>query len=203
MRKLLFICFFCVSYAIANTQRTSTYSKRTHIVLPNKIGNDCIISDDADYNDSIYIDEVLYYKETDDSLRVMGNIMGGKSSLFVILDKKKNSIVFRKQSAKIDSIQCFSCDGHEFMTVNTSYQDMCSRQIYCSLYLLTKDSLKECFGDYKKNEYIGAESYCSDYFVSYNQDFSFDIYRDTLIVNVHKIDENKKADTKKYLVDLK
>ena len=202
MRKLLFICFFCVSYAIANTQRASTYSKRTHIVLPNKIGNDCIISD-ADYNDSIYIDEVLYYKETDDSLRVMGNIMGGKSSLFVILDKKKNSIVFRKQSAKIDNIQCFSCDGHEFMTVNTSYQDMCSRQIYCSLYLLTKDSLKECFGDYKKNEYIGAESYCSDYFVSYNQDFSFDIYRDTLIVNVHKIDANQKADTKKFLVDLK
>jgi hypothetical protein len=147
--------------------------------------------------------DVFYFKETDDSLCVLGNLLGSKSSLFVILNKNNNTIIYRKQSAKIDSATHVSCGGRELITVNKSYQDMCTREIFYSIYMLTKDSLKECFDDYKKNEYIGAEDYCSEKFVSYNQFFSFDVIRDSLIVNITKIDENEKKEIKRHSISLK
>ncbi|WP_031534584.1 MULTISPECIES: hypothetical protein [unclassified Bacteroides] len=203
MRNLFIILFLCISCSVANTHDVSTASEYTHVVLPNKIGNDYIISDSVNNEDSIFFEDVFYFKETDDTLCVLGNLLGSKSSLFVILNKNNNTIIYRKQSAKIDSATHVSCGGRELITVNKSYQDMCTREIFYSIYMLTKDSLKECFDDYKKNEYIGAEDYCSEKFVSYNQFFSFDVIRDSLIVNITKIDENEKKEIKRHSISLK
>lgn len=55
-------------------------SELNDIIISNRIGSDSILSTDED---SIYFDNVFYYNKNDTSLCVLGNLLGGKSSLFV------------------------------------------------------------------------------------------------------------------------
>ena len=58
MRNLFIILFLCISCSVANTHDVSTASEYTHVVLPNKIGNDYIISDSVNNKDSIFFEDV-------------------------------------------------------------------------------------------------------------------------------------------------
>ena len=78
-----------------------------YLTIPNRFGDKVLLPDFRDYkneSDSIAIEKVFFRRESNDSLFLIGNIAGGKSSLIVAIDKKKPEILFCAESAKIDTV---------------------------------------------------------------------------------------------------
>lgn len=175
-------------------------SELNDIIISNRIGSDSILSTDED---SIYFDNVFYYNKNDTSLCVLGNLLGGKSSLFVELNERRQSIVMSEQSAKIDSIQYLSLDGHKFILVYREYADMCAEQISLSIYYINGSGLEKCFDDIKKQVYIGADYYCSDALVSFDKSYNIEYYKGKMTININKENEDGIIEKQKRIVKIK
>lgn len=122
------------------------------------------ILDDGDNRDRIYFEDIKYKYENSRYLYVLGNIMGGKSSLLVAIQKKPLKLLYSEESAYCDSCNVQTLDEHNFLIVNRHYQDMCEDLCYYSVYRL-EDGIYNCFNDYSRVHYnegelcLPAESY--------------------------------------------
>lgn len=195
---ILFVIFsFCVS-CVESYMPQSTSSMQEHMKIPNKVGDKYILSNNED---SICFDTVFYYKEHGNIFCILGNI-DGKYSIFLALDTKKNDIVFREESTKVDSIQYLSLEGKEFMLVNSYYSDMCSEQVSFSVFFIDSCFVHKCYSDIKKETYIGAESYCSDSFNSYEKFYTISCKGNIMNIDIEKVYENEKKERTKESIDI-
>lgn len=159
-----------------------------YIVIPNRFGDKVLLPDFRDYkekSDSITIERVFLHRENEDSLFLIGNIVGGKSSLIVAIDKKKPEILFCTESARIDTVLFSQMGDRQFYGVEQSYSDMCTKNVYFSIYVIEKGAFFRCFYDVKEIECIAAESYCSNECTSYNKIYYFEVKGDALLLTIH------------------
>ena len=174
--------------------------------IPNRFGDKVLLSDFRDYkdeSDSITIEKVFFYSESNDSLFLVGNIAGGKSSLIVAIDKKKPEILFCEESAKIDTVKFSQFGNRHFLCVERSYSDMCTKDVCYSIYVIENGTFYQCFSDVKEVECLAAESYCSNECISYKKKYSFDVKDDTLILTIQlQIDGGHITDSQK-IINLK
>ena len=195
---IVFVIFsFCVS-CVESHMPQSTSSIWKHMNISNKIGDKYILSSNKD---SICFDTVFYYKEHGDTFCILGNI-DGKYSLFLVLDTKKKIIVFREEMAKVDSIKYLSLEEGEFMLVDRLYSDMCAEQVSFEVYLMDGGFVRKCYSDIKKETYVGAESYCSDSFNSYEKFYTISCKGNIMIIDIDKVYENEKTERTKESIDI-
>ena len=102
MKTKIILGIFLLLAVVARANDGSEY-----IVIPNRFGDKVLLPDFRDYkeeSDSITIERDFLHRENKDSLFLIGNIVGGKSSLIVAIDKKKPEILFCTESARIDTV---------------------------------------------------------------------------------------------------
>ena len=158
-----------------------------YLTIPNRFGDKVLLPDFRDYkdgSDSITIEKVFFHRDSNDSLFLIGNIAGGKSSLIVAIDKKKPEILFRAESAKIDTVTFSQIENRQFLCVKQSYSDMCTKEVCYSIYVMEKGAFYRCFSDVKEVECLAAESYCSNECTSYNKNYDFEVKGDVLILTI-------------------
>ena len=158
-----------------------------YLTIPKRFGDKVLLPDFRDYkdgSDSITIEKVFFHRDSNDSLFLIGNIAGGKSSLIVAIDKKKPEILFRAESAKIDTVTFSQIENLQFLCVKQSYSDMCTKEVCYSIYVMEKGAFYRCFSDVKEVECLAAESYCSNECTSYNKNYDFEVKGDVLILTI-------------------
>ena len=158
-----------------------------YLIIPNMFGDKVLLPDFRDYkdeSDSITIEKVFFHRESNDSLFLIGNIVGGKSSLVVAIDKKKSEILFCEESSKIDTVKSSQFGNRQFLCVEQSYSDMCTKEVCYSIYVMEKGAFYRCFSDVKEVECFAAESYCSNECTSYKKNYGFEVKDDALILTM-------------------
>lgn len=176
------------------------------LTIPNWYGDKALLPDFRDCkdeSDSITIEKVFFHKESKDLFFLMGNIAGGKSSLIFALDKKKSEILYCAESAKIDTVSSSQLGNRQFLCVEQSYSDMCTRDVWYSIYVIEKGAFFRCFSDVKEMECLSAESYCSNECTSYNKNFDFEVKDDALILTIQQQIEGGSITDSRKIINLR
>ena len=202
--KSRIILFLLLLFAVA--ARANDGSE--YIVIPNRFGDKVLLPDFRDYkeeSDSITIERVFLHRENKDSLFLIGNIVGGKSSLIVAIDKKKPEILFCTESARIDTVISSQVGNRQFFCVEQSYSDMCTKNVCFSIYVIEKGAFFRCFYDVKEIECIAAESYCSNECTSYNKEYyDFEVKGDALLLTIRlEMDDGGSTVDSQKIINLK
>ena len=177
-----------------------------YLVIPNRFGDKVLLPDFRDYkeeSDSMTFERVFLHRENEESFLLIGNIAGGKSSLIVAIDKKNPEDLFCSESARIDTVISTQMGNRQFYCVEQSYSDMCTKNVYYSIYVIENGAFYRCFYDVKEIECITAESYCSSECTSYNKTYDFEVKGDALLLTIHlQIDGGNIIDSQK-IINLK
>lgn len=172
-----------------------------YLTIPNRFGDKALLSDFRDYkdeSDSITIEKVFFHCDSNDSLFLIGNIAGGKSSLIVVIDKKKPEILFCEESAKIDTVKSSQFGNRHFLCVEQSYSDVCTKEVCYSIYVVEKGTFYRCFSYVKEVECLTAESYCSNECTSYNKNYDFEVKDNALTIRL-QIDGGRITESQKII----
>lgn len=178
------------------------------LTIPNWYGDKALLPDFRDYkdeSDSITIEKVFFRMENNDSLFLIGNIAGGKSSLVVALDKKKSEILYCAESARIDTVKSSQLGNRQFLCVEQSYSDMCTKDVWYSIYVIEKGTFFRCFSDVKEVECLSSESYCSSECTSYNKEYyDFEVKGDALLLTIRlEMDDGGSTVDSQKIINLK
>ncbi len=176
------------------------------LTIPNWYGDKALLPDFRDYkdeSDSITIEKVFFRMENNNSLFLIGNIAGGKSSLVVALDKKKSEILYCAESARIDTVKSSQLGNRQFLCVEQSYSDMCTKDVWYSIYVIEKGTFFRCFSDVKEVECLSSESYCSNECTSYNKNFDFEVKDDVLIITIQQQIEGGSITDSRKIINLR
>lgn len=168
--------------------------------IPNRIG-DTLIRDENAENDSIYFEEIKYHLEDHNYFIVLGNIMGGKSSLLLAIQKKPLKILYKNECAYCDSCIIKKIKGFNFLIVNRHYRDMCSEENSYSVYMI-KNGLYECFDDFSRVRYYEGEP-CLPIFDSYDQTFRLSIKDGDIVLFADKTEGNGRMMSYVYKLTIK
>ncbi len=176
------------------------------LTIPNWYGDKALLPDFRDCkdeSDSITIEKVFFHKESKDLFFLMGNIAGGKSSLIFALDKKKSEILYCAESARIDTVKSSQLGNRQFLCVEQSYSDMCTKDVWYSIYVIEKGTFFRCFSDVKEVECLSSESYCSNECTSYNKNFDFEVKDDVLIITIQQQIEGGSITDSRKIINLR
>lgn len=174
-----------------------------YLTIPNRFGDKALLPDFRDYNDEsdrITVEKVFFHCDSNDSLFLIGNIAGGKSSFIVAIDKKKPDVLFCAESAKIDTVKSSQFGNRHFLCVKQSYSDMCTKEVCYSIYAMENGAFYRCFSDVKEVECFAAESYCSNECTSYNKNYDFEVKDNALILTIRlQIDGGRITESQKII----
>lgn len=160
-----------------------------YVSLPNKIG-DVSITEDNGENDLLYFEDIKYKYEDHNHLFVLGNLMGGRTSLLVALQKHPLQLLYTEESAYCDSIRIKELKGNKFIIANSHYTDMCTEECYFSVYLI-RDGIYKCFEDLSKEKFRDGGDFCLPKGNSYEQFFKMGIKDNKVVIFANKVEDNK------------
>ena len=155
--------------------------------IPNKIGDDLVLKEKG-LDEFIYFEEIKYNFEDRNHWIVLGNLMGGKSSLLLAINKKSRIISYKNLCAYCDSCRTETIKGDCFLIVNRHYRDMCAEQNTYSVYMI-KEGVLECFDDFSRVCYFEGEP-CSTESESYEQTFRLGTVDDCIAIFACKTEKN-------------
>lgn len=158
------------------------------------------ILDDGENRDRIYFEDIKYKYENNSYLYVLGNLMGGKSSLLIAIQKKPLKLLYSEESALCDSCNIQTLQGHKFLIVNSHYQDMCAEFYYYSIYRLDK-GIYNCFSDYSRARYNEGELCLPA--ESYEQTFRLCTKSDSIAIFAEKVTDDGRSESNTYFLHKK
>jgi hypothetical protein len=208
MKNLLYLLlvFWSFSSCQCQNKKASNFMKSLgdgYYSIPNKVGDKLILFDYQNYkncNDSIFLEKILYLYEKDKLILVIGNIMGSKSSVVLVLEKnnEKYNLLFADETAYIDTIEKTTIKDYTFFLLNSHHADMCSEWEGLTIYILDNLKLYKSFEGLRKEEFYNTGDPVCQMGVSYTQNFDLKFDNNKIVLIVNKKSAEKKSELKKY-----